>query len=66
MEVYRLLRRADVSDALLEQEVHILWPDNGVWYGAVIKDVRNLLCPPFSSGTYVHAASYVPTGPQHR
>lgn len=30
-----------MTDALLEQEVHILWPDNGVWYGAVIKEVRD-------------------------
>jgi hypothetical protein len=38
-QVYRLLRAADVRPALLAQEVHILWPDDGVWYLAVIEKV---------------------------
>lgn len=40
VEVYRPLRRADVTDGLLGKEVHILWPDNGVWYRAVLNEVR--------------------------
>ena len=38
--VYRLLRDADVRPQLLGEEVHILWPDDGVWYLAVVQRVR--------------------------
>lgn len=37
--VYRLLKEADVRPKLLGEEVHILWPDDGVWYIAVVQQV---------------------------
>jgi hypothetical protein len=40
-QVYRLLRVEDVQPALLAHEVHVLWPDDGVWYAAVIEKVRS-------------------------
>jgi len=40
VEVYRPLRRGDITSDLLGKEVHILWPDNGVWYRAILNEVR--------------------------
>eukprot|EP00887_Chlorella_sp_A99_P000072 scaffold16.g72.t1 len=36
--VYRLLRKADVSDALLLKTVYVLWPDDGTWYRAKVQE----------------------------
>lgn len=38
--MYRLLKEEDVQPALLAQEVYVLWPDDGVWYAAVVEKVR--------------------------
>jgi hypothetical protein len=38
--VYRLLKARDVKPTLKGTEVHILWPDNGVWYMAEVLQVR--------------------------
>lgn len=38
--VYRLLKRRDIKPSLKDTEVHILWPDNGVWYLAEVIEVR--------------------------
>lgn len=57
-QVYRLLRAEDVQPALLAQEVHILWPDDGVWYGAVIEKVggqRSTSCSGCRGSGWVHA-----------
>lgn len=35
--VYRLLRKADIRPDLVGRSVHILWPDNGRWYEAVVR-----------------------------
>ena len=40
VEVYRPLRRGDITSDLLGKEVHILWPDNGVWYRAILNEVH--------------------------
>lgn len=41
-QVYRLLRAADVAPALLGMDVFVLWPDDGIWYAAVVEKVRGL------------------------
>lgn len=38
--VYRLLKLRDVKPTLKDTEVHILWPDNGIWYLAEVLEVR--------------------------
>lgn len=41
VKVFRKLKRRDVTSELLEQTVHIVWPDNGAWYGATVKQVSS-------------------------
>ncbi len=41
-QVFKLLKRRDVTSDLLEETVHIVWPDNGAWYAATVKQVRHL------------------------
>lgn len=36
-KIYRLLRKADIKSDLIGRSVHILWPDNGRWYEALVK-----------------------------
>ena len=36
-QVYRLLRKPDISPALAGRTVHIFWPDNGLWYQATVR-----------------------------
>ena len=38
-KVFRKLKRRDITSDLLEAVVHIVWPDNGAWYGATVKQV---------------------------
>jgi hypothetical protein len=38
--VYRVLSLADVAPDLLMAEVYVLWPDDGVWYAAIVEKVR--------------------------
>ncbi|KAK9828602.1 hypothetical protein WJX72_000989 [[Myrmecia] bisecta] len=38
--VYRLLNRKDVNKDLYVTAIHLLWPDNGVWYEAEVKKLR--------------------------
>lgn len=38
--VYRLLKPRDIKPKLKDTEVHILWPDNGIWYMADVHEVR--------------------------
>lgn len=42
--VYRLLKARDVKPTLKDTEVHILWPDNGVWYMAEVLQVSRAQC----------------------
>ncbi len=42
-QVFKLLKRRDVTSDLLEETVHIVWPDNGAWYAATVKQVRLIL-----------------------
>jgi hypothetical protein len=37
--VYRLLKMRDIKPTLKDTEVHILWPDNGIWYLAEVLEV---------------------------
>ena len=39
IKVLRKLKRRDITGDLLEAVVHIVWPDNGAWYGATVKQV---------------------------
>jgi hypothetical protein len=39
--VYRLLKTRDIRPSLKDTEVHVLWPDNGIWYLAEVLEVRN-------------------------
>jgi hypothetical protein len=39
IEVYRLLHKNEVSKDLVNQELHILWPDNQTWYAATVTKV---------------------------
>eukprot|EP00877_Chromochloris_zofingiensis_P014893 jgi/Chrzof1/9658/Cz04g11080.t1 len=39
-EVYRILTKKDVHRDLKDQQVHILWPVDGVWYAADILELR--------------------------
>lgn len=39
--VYRLLKGRDIKASLKDTEVHVLWPDNGVWYLAEVMEVRH-------------------------
>lgn len=49
--VYRLLSLADVRPQLLGEEVHILWPDDGVWYMAIVERVSAAMAPCMQSAT---------------
>lgn len=35
--VYRLLDEKDVTADLVDREVHVLWPDDGTWYAAIVQ-----------------------------
>jgi hypothetical protein len=39
--VYRLLTKRDVKQELQDSTLHILWPDDGVWYAAEIEEVSS-------------------------
>jgi hypothetical protein len=39
--VYRLLKTRDIRPSLKDTEVHVLWPDNGIWYLAEVLEVRD-------------------------
>lgn len=38
-EIFRLVRKDEINDKLLEKALYIRWPDDGVWYRAKIKKV---------------------------
>ncbi len=37
--VYRLVKKEELTGSLLHQTVYVLWPDDGIWYQAVVKKV---------------------------
>jgi hypothetical protein len=37
--VLRLLKRKDITAELVNQVIHIVWPDNQIWYAAVVNKV---------------------------
>ena len=39
-QVYRLLRKGEITRDLLNEDVYILWPDDGSWYQATVIKVR--------------------------
>jgi len=39
-DIFRLLTKADLTKDILEEQLFILWPDNGQWYAAEITKVR--------------------------
>lgn len=41
-KVFRKLKRQDIASDLLGATVYIVWPDNGAWYGATVKQVWQL------------------------
>lgn len=42
MYVMRLLDEKDVTSRLLKREIYLLWPDDGVWYPAQVREVQIL------------------------
>ena len=41
--VYRLLRKGEITRDLLNEDIYILWPDDGSWYQATV--IKVLLQP---------------------
>lgn len=39
-KVFRLLKRRDITADLVNQVIHIVWPDNQIWYAAIVNKVK--------------------------